>query len=111
MQRKFNNFYYPISDIRSKCLTEISNILKENNKTKIKLEEPIVLVMENDWDDRTNVAVEIDRVEIVRGNGDPLVKLYQAGYDDDFYTLGNCVDGFAFIGIYESVYQHFYGNE
>lgn len=111
MQRKFNNFYNPISDIRSKCLTEISNILKENSKTKIKLEEPIVLVMENDWDDRTNVAVEIDRVEIARGNGDPLVKLYQSGYDDDFYTLGNCVDGFAFIDIYESVYQHFYDNE
>lgn len=111
--RKFVNFYDEISAIQSTIFWEIVYCFKDNNVTKISIDNdvcPLILNMFDEWG-KYGINETITDVEVeTSDSGMVQIKLYKDN-SKTFFELEDCTDGNALLYIYEYVFRHFYGEE
>lgn len=110
MKQQFVNFFDKVSKVHDEMVTEIANIFKEHNVTKIHLEcedSPLRLQMMDEWGESAYNR-EITDIEVISHDSGMIeINLYKDN-SDTYYDLGDCADGNALLFIYDYVWMHFY---
>ena len=110
MKRTFVNFFDKVSKVHGEMVTEIAEIFKENNVTKIHLDDSfcaLYLQMFDEWG-QDAYSRHITDIEVIsHDSGMTEINLYKDN-SDTYYDLGDCADGNALLYIYDYVYMHFY---
>ena len=110
MKREFVNFFDKVSRVHGEMVTEIANIFKEHNVTKIHLncgEFPLRLQMMDEWGESAYNREITDIEVIAHDSGMIEINLYKDN-SNTYYDLGDCADGNALLFIYDYVWMHFY---